>query len=604
MIVWMTRHWAGLLSTAALLLIFAGYTLLECFSLHPTYGDESIYFYMAKATAERGLIPYRDYFFAHPPLQLVPLVLIWKLSGGHWLALKPVPWVASLVSALMVYLMAARCWGRLEGVLAAGLFLSSCLVLIVSSGGTGVNETLALALAGVYLLLWRGEFAAGIALGLAAQTGLYALPAMLAALAFVSLSNLSWRGGRLPALRSVLWNAFRRLRFLVGGFALAWGSVTAIMLALTGLEFPRQVWLYPLRMPSGGIGLGLGGGLASVALLHWYLVWAALLALPIFVLEWRQAARSAIPAAPRANKRRGRSQPSPVERPPEPAPGVWPSLWSNPRYRLFTFAVVLLLAVLCSLAGLRNVTIYYLVTLFPSLCLLAGFALGAWSRAAVGWASAALRGQAAWHRRSMVTVGLGLVFLMTCFPARAWFAQALGATPGAQGVPKTFTWFAAPLPASLNRAVKGLFWEGTGYPLLGGNPVREYLWYQSLYRYRFADSLAAHIRHHSRRNETILGDMELAPMLALLSDRRLAADIADTSRMRFATGSLTLNGFWEQVTSDHPASLILDVPGDLCAVPGIRALIARDCKLLRTYDCGYPMGDVHLYEFTAHRLGR
>src|SRR3989338_9365317 len=48
-------------------------------------GDENVYFYMAKAMSE-GQMPYRDFFYAHPPLHiflLSVLINIWAVADGH-----------------------------------------------------------------------------------------------------------------------------------------------------------------------------------------------------------------------------------------------------------------------------------------------------------------------------------------------------------------------------------------------------------------------------------------------------------------------------------------------------------------------------------------
>ncbi|HUT58524.1 MAG TPA: hypothetical protein VNA25_11825, partial [Phycisphaerae bacterium] len=57
---------------AALLLAFLA---LKAYGLQPAVGDENIYFYMSTRVAD-GLVPWRDFFFAHPPLHLLPGVVV------------------------------------------------------------------------------------------------------------------------------------------------------------------------------------------------------------------------------------------------------------------------------------------------------------------------------------------------------------------------------------------------------------------------------------------------------------------------------------------------------------------------------------------------
>ena len=55
--------WVGL---GFMLVFFWG---LKSFSFQWEPGDEAIYLYMSWAALDHGAIPYKDYFFAHPPFQ-------------------------------------------------------------------------------------------------------------------------------------------------------------------------------------------------------------------------------------------------------------------------------------------------------------------------------------------------------------------------------------------------------------------------------------------------------------------------------------------------------------------------------------------------------
>ena len=46
-------------------------------------GDENVYFYMAKAVSE-GQMPYRDFFYAHPPLHIFALATLIKIFGVNF----------------------------------------------------------------------------------------------------------------------------------------------------------------------------------------------------------------------------------------------------------------------------------------------------------------------------------------------------------------------------------------------------------------------------------------------------------------------------------------------------------------------------------------
>ena len=61
--------------------------------------DENTYFYMAKLMAE-GKLPYRDFFFAHPPLQVAIYSLFLKVFGMHVFLLKSIEIIFSLLTGL------------------------------------------------------------------------------------------------------------------------------------------------------------------------------------------------------------------------------------------------------------------------------------------------------------------------------------------------------------------------------------------------------------------------------------------------------------------------------------------------------------------------
>ena len=86
-----------------LLATLAFFALLESYGLAPALSDENIYFYDAWLMSQ-GFVPYRDFFFAHPPLHLAPGWLLVVARGGFELtALKLLAPAAALVSGVCVY---------------------------------------------------------------------------------------------------------------------------------------------------------------------------------------------------------------------------------------------------------------------------------------------------------------------------------------------------------------------------------------------------------------------------------------------------------------------------------------------------------------------
>src|SRR5687768_7428181 len=64
---------------AALALLLLVFLLLKTYLLVAADSDENIYFYMSVRAAFEGQQPYRDFFFAHPPLHLWLSIAVFEL---------------------------------------------------------------------------------------------------------------------------------------------------------------------------------------------------------------------------------------------------------------------------------------------------------------------------------------------------------------------------------------------------------------------------------------------------------------------------------------------------------------------------------------------
>ena len=119
---------------AAFVVVALFYAALRTYQFHLADSDENIYFYMASRTAFGGLLPYRDYFFAHPPLHLAFAVLAlkvgalargapamvdpagWNDGGAALVAVKSIGIVAGVGAGACVYRAVRRVAGGARGV--------------------------------------------------------------------------------------------------------------------------------------------------------------------------------------------------------------------------------------------------------------------------------------------------------------------------------------------------------------------------------------------------------------------------------------------------------------------------------------------------------
>jgi len=130
-----------------LIFIFA-----RSFFLHPTFSDESFYFNVAKNLAE-GKVLYKDFFFAHPPLQVYLLAFIFKVFGASFILAKMLPLISSSFCVLMLYLIMKKLGDEKAGFVSCIFFILTPAFLSFSLIENGVWEAMIFLLLSVYFIL-------------------------------------------------------------------------------------------------------------------------------------------------------------------------------------------------------------------------------------------------------------------------------------------------------------------------------------------------------------------------------------------------------------------------------------------------------------------
>ena len=147
------------------------------------FTDSLHYFYGSKLVSE-NLVPYDDFLFAHPPLQLYILSLPIEFFGYNHLLLRAMPLLSAVILTLFLFKIAKNNFGNLEALLAAAFFLFTNYVLVNSTYSLGIWFTLTFMIIGLYYFLENKIFWSGIFFGLAAATRLMFLPAFFVILLF------------------------------------------------------------------------------------------------------------------------------------------------------------------------------------------------------------------------------------------------------------------------------------------------------------------------------------------------------------------------------------------------------------------------------------
>lgn len=191
-------------------------------------GDHGIYLYASEFFSQ-GIIPYKHFFFAHPPIQLIPSILLTLIFGPHLMLFNVLPVLASLISGVLIFLIVREASDRLIALTACVLFLFSYSNLSTSIYYTGQNLALMLMLTGVLLFVQKRECKAGLFFGIAFCTAVNALVGFVAAASVLALINR------------------KRLIGLVGGFVASAGVIHLITWLVSGDAFIEQVYLFHLN---------------------------------------------------------------------------------------------------------------------------------------------------------------------------------------------------------------------------------------------------------------------------------------------------------------------------------------------------------------------
>jgi hypothetical protein len=557
------RLLAGLLPAGVLLAYVA--VKLEAAGL--SAGDENIYFYDVLLFT-RGILPYRDFFFAHPPLHVVIPGLLCMVTGFSLTVLKLVPLAASCVTGLAVWDTVRRPFGQVGA--AAGLvgWLFALEQLQASSNLTGVNLTVLFMALSLWCVVRHRPLAGGLLAGAAVTTGVYAAP-LLAAVPLV----LAFRDpkGLVRFLAGALGVA---LAVNLGFRALAgpdyWNQVylfhtlkpvhseqtQAGWLALRGVDWAWLGALWALVLAGGALRGPLGARIARLGLGRSALAALAVAAGALALLVVHRAAQAADPTGParvlrdltvlldgKEFQRTGYYHAGLLL-----GAVLMPLAWAAGRMArlrglagsgtwapaaLFT---LLFTASLAELSVLRETySFYYLVLLLPA-------ALATGALAGLAWSGLTAGG---WVRPLGAAVLLWLACLGPVLALDIGKERFPEESKGA-GQVKCYPWKESFPDNPLGGQVRARLWRHCRIQGSLEDPVPRYLWNKK-HHFNEAHEVAAYIKANSAEGETLAGASMTTPLLAILSGRDVAAGFVDTNRKRFSAGLVTEEDFWAAV---------------------------------------------------------
>jgi hypothetical protein len=518
-------RWPERVTWALVAIVALLFLALKAFSLHWELGDENIYFYMAWTTAHHGALPYRDYFFAHPPLHLAPGVALFALGGFNLVTARLIPIAAQLVAALFLALSARRHLGRTAAVVSVLLYLGAFDLLRASSHWTGINLSTMWMVIGLWALLGQRHRLAGVALALGVCTGTYVLPAAMMAAAIAALT------ARRAALR------------YLAAFLVPWAAVQLGCLVIGGKAYLASVYLYHVEKPDAP------GAAANMMIRvfgdNFALFWAAVLAAALALIHLRRAPapQPAPPERGRPERKKGKKRrPERQQRlGARASDGAAPAstigrLVAGARRVVLeadAHAVARLMALwalgyVVFIAMLPRVFPFYFLLLFPALALLAGYLAAQIVELARRVRDTARRTRAIAALAAMLALVVGGGLLRG--PVQHHLAPSY-----VRHRDRPMRWQDAPLPAAVNGALRRWFFDDVARAATDYSALQEYLYHECQFFER-AEELARQVKARSRPDQRLFGDSSTAGLVALLAGRRLAGDEADTNTMRFRSG--------------------------------------------------------------------
>jgi len=170
-----------------LLSSFVFFIFVKIFGFGFKFSDENIYFDMGRLIL-KGIFPYKDFFFASPPLQITLYAFLLTIFKNP-LFLKIVPIIASIISSFFLFKIVEKEFNKKAGLASAILYLFSFVILTTTDHSTGVHLTAMFLIISLYFTQNKKFFIAGCLASLSLLTRLYAGVAVLGILIYVFIKN-------------------------------------------------------------------------------------------------------------------------------------------------------------------------------------------------------------------------------------------------------------------------------------------------------------------------------------------------------------------------------------------------------------------------------
>lgn len=514
-------------------LVVLFFLVLKSFSFHWETGDENVYFYMAWATADHGALPYRDYFFAHPPLHLLPGIILFALFGFGPFTARLIPVGATITGAVFLFLLARKHMGRVAAVATVLLYLTTFSLLRASTHWTGINLSVMSVIIGLWAFYKERPLSSGVFMALGVCTGAYVLP-----------------GAMMAGLLALLRSRKDGLRYLAG-FASVWGLINLVCLIIGGGQFIDGVYRYHVAKPDAP---GAAWKMSVRVFTDNFALFLGVLFGPLLAWLDKFLRREEQPAEKPEEKKKKKKG----EEPPSGFLALW--LWlrrillQDGDKSLARVGGLWALGYVIFIAMLARVFPFYFLLLFPAMALAGGYAVARVIRGVIDLARSWKNRTRPWYRGAAIVgallAALGVAYLVRVPVQRGLLPKYV------RMADKPMQWSDASLPGFINGFLRWCCWDDVAEAYRDYSTTQEVLYHESRF-FEKAEELAEYVEANTGEDQTIFGDSSTAGIVALLSGRRLAADFADTNTMRFRSGITPPDEAIKKIEADNLALVLV-----------------------------------------------
>jgi hypothetical protein len=529
---------------AGVLFVCLFYLVLKMFTMHPYSSDEFIYLSQGKMVAD-GLVPYKDFPMAHPPLQALFTAALFKLFGYDFVGFRLIGTLWALIAGVLLSIVVKREYGSVASVFSLALYILAYEPLRASIHFTGVNMTIALLMAALLAFRLKNVLFCAIMCVLAVYTRLYALPAVLAILISSYLSDkketlkLVMYGGGFGALLFVVFGMWTGFAEMSNDIFLFQAQKTAM--GEEKLSFMRDAVLFHNAVPFFLFILG---------------------ALTLIIAYFKTADSTGSKNRLKSKAVSGDKQ-------------DYSLLW------LSVSSVILILGILLNM---DRVWMYYFVLAFPFGAIIGGWMVSVWLlnyRSLLNLNTEAKRSfvSPVWLR---VSLALFIVFYLVSprFERRLEYYKTAMRDP--QKKTATYVWRDGHLPSGVNSLMKSLFWKDVR--VVGDNysSFTFFLWHSSRV-IDFIFEVADEVKKRAKAGDTVFGDSGTTPLISLLTQLGIAGNEVDTNIERYRSGNASAEELARKIDIPSTRFVVLRDKFGVAVLPEIQQLVNRNYKEVKSW---------------------